>query len=297
MYNAGLEAFLAVTRVLSVSRAAEQLHLAQSTVSKRLKDLEVELGTALVERGQGSKSIRLTPAGEEFLDIAQRWSLLWTQAQGLKSDQHKLSLTIGSLDSINYALFPKLYHLLCQHQPKLRLSVTTSHSSDLYDLIERRQVDVAFTLIERSQPTILVEQCYSEPMVVLRPASAQQLSPSVLHPHDLDSNNELFLSAGPSYKIWHDQWWTPLNSKCIRLDNAQLIFSFLYSDQQWAIVPLSVAKMAKSKGNFNIFTLAEPPPERIIYKITHKYPKSSTISSLEILDHYLTLCLPIKFHV
>jgi DNA-binding transcriptional LysR family regulator len=292
MYNAGLEAFLAVARMLNISRAAEQLNLAQSTVSKRLKDLEFELGTTLIERGQGAKSIRLTPAGEEFLDIAQRWSVLWNQAQALKSENPRLSLTLGSLDSLNYALFPPLYRALCQHRPKIRLSVATSHSPDLYDLLERRQVDVAFTLIERSYPTILVEKLFSEPMVVLRPWTSDSSDSQVLHPSELDSNYELFLASGASYKIWHDQWWDPLNSNCIKLDCAQLIFSFLYSDKQWAIVPLSVAQMAKSRGNFSISTLAEAPPERTCYKITHKYPKASTTASLEILNHYLKTCLP-----
>ncbi|WP_371377150.1 LysR family transcriptional regulator [Sporomusa aerivorans] len=292
MCNAGLEVFLAVARILSISRAAEQLNLAQSTVSKRLKELEAELGTALIERGQGSKSIHLTPAGEEFLDIAQRWSVLWNQAQALKSANRRLSLTIGTLDSINYALFPPLYHSLCQHSPKIRLNIVTSHSPDLYDLLERRQVDVAFTLIERPYPAIAVEKVFSEPMVVLRPFARDNEGSRVIHPGELDSNYELFLASGPSYKIWHDQWWDPLNSSCIRLDCAQLIFSFFYSDKQWAIVPLSVAKMAQRKGNFNIATLANSPPERIYYKITHKYPKAITIASLEILDHYLKLCLP-----
>ena len=289
MYNAGIETFLAVARSLNVSRAAEQLHLAQSTVSKRLKDLELELGTALIERGKGAKSIRLTQAGEEFLDIAQRWNALWKQAQGLKSDSSKLSLTIGSLSSINYALFPSLYHALCQHQPRLKIKVITSHSPDLYDLIETRQVDVAFSLIERSQPTVVVEKCYSEPMVVLRPFSPQHPAPGTIHPYELDPDNELFLSAGASYAIWHDKWWNPLNNNPICLDNAQLLFSFIYSDQQWSIVPLSVAKMAQSKGSFTISTLSDPPPERIIYKLTHKYPKASSIASLEILDHYMKL--------
>ncbi|QDR81545.1 LysR family transcriptional regulator [Sporomusa termitida] len=295
MYNAGLEAFLAVARMLNISRAAEQLNLAQSTVSKRLKDLESELGTALIERGQGSKSIRLTPAGEEFLDIAQRWSVLWNQAQALKSENPRLLLTLGTLDSLNYALFPPLYHALCQHRPKIRLSVTTSHSPDLYDLLERRQVDVGFTLLERSYPTILVDKLFSEPMVVLRPCTDGGAASRVLHPSELDSNYELFLASGPSYKIWHDQWWDPLNSNCIRLDCVQLIFSFLYSDKQWAIVPLSVARMAKSRGEFSISYLSESPPERICYKITHKYPKASTLASLAILDHYLKICLPVNF--
>lgn len=292
MYHAGLEAFLAVARVLSVSLAAKQLNLAQSTVSKRLKDLETELGTTLIERGQGSKAIRLTPAGEAFLDIAERWKVLWNQAQRLKMENPRLALSIGTLDSINYALFPPLYRLLCRHRPKLRLKVITSHSPDLYDLVERRQVDVAFTLLERSYPTIRVGKCYSEPMVVLRPGTAQQAAPGIVHPHELNSDNELFLVSSPSYKIWHDQWWNPLNSNCIQLDSAQLIFSFLHSEEQWAIVPLSVAKRAESRGSFRIFTLSAAPPERVYYKITHKYPRASTVAGLEILDHYLAMCLP-----
>ncbi|MDR3564755.1 MAG: LysR family transcriptional regulator [Negativicutes bacterium] len=294
MYNAGLEAFLAVAITLNVSRAAEQLNLAQSTVSKRLKDLERELGTSLVERGQGSKSLRLTPAGEEFLDIALRWNSLWNQAQALKCDSRSLSLAIGTLDSLSYALFPPLYRSLSQHQPKIHLTVITSHSPDIYDLVERRQVDVAFTLLERMHPTILVEKCYSEPMVVLRSSSFPPPEAGAIHPRELDSDHELYLSAGLSYKIWHDQWWDPLSTNSIRLDSAQLVFSFLANEQQWAIVPLSVAKMAQSRGNFSMFPLLEPPPERICYKITHKHPKASAVASLEVLNHYLSTCLPGK---
>jgi len=294
MYNAGLEAFLAVARTLNVSRAAMQLNLAQSTVSKRLKDLEREIGTSLIERGQGSKSIRLTPGGEEFLDIALRWNSLWNQAQGIKSENRRLSLTIGTLDSLNYALFPPLYRSLSQHQPKIRLSVITSHSPEIYDLVDRRQADVGFSLIERSHPTISVEKCYSEPMVVLRPSSPSRPESGLVHLHELDSRHELYVSSGLSYQVWHDQWRDPLLTDCIRLDSAQLVFSFLCDEQQWAIVPSSVARMAKSRGNFSMYLLSEPPPERICYKITHKYPKASTVASLELLDHYLQTCLPKK---
>ncbi len=292
MFNPGLEAFLAISRVLNISRAAEHLNWSQSTVSKRLKDLEDELGTTLIERGQGVKSLRLTPAGEEFLDIAQRCNTLWGQAQALKTENLKLSLSLGTLDSLNYALFPPLYRALSQHQPALRLSLTTSHSPDLYDLLEQQIIDVGFTLMERSCPTVLVEKCYCEPMVVLRLSSPNRPPSGLLHPSQLNPKYELFLASGPSYKVWHDQWWNPLNSTCILLDSAQLIFSFMHSEDQWAIVPLSVAKMAKSKGNFSIYTLGELAPERTVFKITHKYPKASTIKSLSLLDHYLKLLLP-----
>lgn len=294
MYTIGLEAFLAVARTLNVSKAAEQLNLAQSTVSKRLKVLENEIGISLFERGQGSKSIHLTPAGEEFIDIAQRWNSLRSEVQSIKHEQHKLSLSIGTLDSLNYALFPPLFRLLSKHQPKIGLTVVTSHSPDLYELVEFRQVDVAFTLLERVHPSITVEQFYREPMVLLRTSSPARLETELVHPQELDPQNELYLSSGLSYQIWHDQWWDPLTTRHIRLDTAQLIFSFLCDEHQWAIVPLSVAKMAKSRGNFSMFNLSEPPPNRITYKIVHKYPKASKSESLQILDHYLSLCITQK---
>lgn len=292
MYISDLEVFLAVARTLNVSRAAKQLNLAQSTVSKKLQVLEREVDTSLIERGQGAKSIRLTPAGEEFVDIAQRMSALWSKSYGLKSACQNCSLSIGSLDSLNCALFPPLYQLLSRHQPRINLSVTTSHSPDLYNLVDCRQVDVAFTLLERTHPNIFVEKCYSEPMVVLRTSSPTRTESAATHPHELESHHEIYQVSSLSYQIWHDLWWNPLCPTRIRIDTTQLIFSFLCDEQQWAIVPLSVAKMAKSRGNFSIFPLIDAPPERVVYKITHKHPKPEALEGLKILDHYLKTCLP-----
>jgi len=294
MYRAGVEAFLAIARTLNVSKAAEQLNLAQSTVSKRLKVLEAEVGTTLFDRGQGSKSLRLTPAGEKFVDIAARLTSLWNEAQRLKGQNRHLSLAMGTLDSLNYALFPPLYRALSRHEPKISLKVITSHSPHMYDLVERREVDVGFTLLERNHPLIHVEKFYSEPMVVLRLASSAPSPSGPVHPRDLDPEYELFQIAGLGYQLWHDQWWDPLRTNYIHLDTAQLVLSFLCDERQWAIVPLSVAKMAQTRGNFSVSPLADGPPDRVVYKITHKHPRPDAAQGLKILDHYLRLCLPEK---
>ena len=291
MINAGLEAFLAVANTLNITRAAEQLNLAQSTVSKRLKDLEDEIGTPLVQRVQGSKSLLLTPEGEEFHSIAVRCNTLWNEALTLKSAAHKLSLSIGSLESLNHAVFPPLYRLLSLRRPRIRLSVTTTHSAELYDLVDRQTIDVGFGLLERSHVTVRVEPYYKDPMVVLRLGSVKQSSAQPIHPHDLNPEHELRLFSDPSFKIWHDYWWNPQSTNWIYLDNTHLVFHFLCSEEQWAIIPLSVAKLAESRGNYSIFPLAESPPERIIYRLTPKYPKASTIESLEILDYYSGICV------
>jgi DNA-binding transcriptional LysR family regulator len=127
-------------------------------------------------------------------------------------------------------------------------------------------------------------------MVGLRMGTSGGPGPAV-HPHDLDPNDELFFFSGPNYQVWHDQWWDPYSPGMIRLDTSQLIFSFFSDERQWAIVPLSVARKAEKTGHYRVFYLAEPPPDRICYKITHRYPRASTSASITVLDHYLKALL------
>lgn len=292
MYNLGVEAFLAVVRTQKVSRAAVQLNLAQSTVSKRLKVLEQELGTALFERGKGFKAIRLTSAGEAFIELAERWDSLRRDTLLMQTEGPRLSLSIGTIDSIINSIFPALYRTLQQHQPKIRLQVITSHSVEAYEEIERRQVDVAFSLLERVHSNVVVEKCYTEPMVVLRVAEAPQVTEDAfIHPQELDSNDELYVRWGSGYQIWHDQWWDPSCPGRSNLDTAQLSLMLLKEVEQWTIVPLSVALAAQERGTYHILRLSEGPPDRIVYKLTHKYPKSSTAQSLKIFNQSLRALL------
>ena len=284
-----IDTFLTVSRTRNVGQAAEQLNLSQSAVSKRLKLLEQEIGVTLFERVKGNKTFCLTSEGEGFIDVAERWLAIWRETQSFQYRGVRLSLAIGTLDSLNYALLPRLYQALSRHQPRLNLKVMTSHSKDLYDAVDRREVDVAFTLLRREHPNIVVEQCFNEPMVGLRlvePGAASHLLAEV-HPHELDPNDELFVYWGPAYQMWHDQWWDPVCPGRILLDTAQLIFSFFYHPRQWAIVPLSVAHKARQSGFYNIFRFTEGQPDRVCYKITHKYSQPGAVESLKIMDFYL----------
>src|SRR5882724_3313613 len=65
-----LRYFVAVAEMENVSRAATQtLHVAQPSLSRQIRDLEDEVGVALLERT--AKSVRLTHAGRAFLDEAR----------------------------------------------------------------------------------------------------------------------------------------------------------------------------------------------------------------------------------
>jgi DNA-binding transcriptional LysR family regulator len=281
-----IEAFLAVVRTQSLSKAANELHSAQSTISHRLKTLEQSLGTTLITRSKGTKNLRLTMIGEEFVEIAERWESLWRDTQKLQVHGPQLILSIGAVGSLNDCVLPLLYHQLSRHVPKMKLEVLTLHSVEMYNEVDKRAVDVAFVLRERDLPNVKVEQCFVHPMVVLK-LNNQIHGTAILHPHDLDASFELSVGWGPLYQAWHDKWWDPLCPLRIRLNSYHQIFTFLRDQQQWAIVPLWVAQEFKKRGDFSIYEISPPPPDAICYKLTHKYPKAGTRHSLEILDHYL----------
>ena len=61
--------FLTVARTGNITRAAEQLHITQPTLSRQMQELEEELDTELLERGK--RKTTLTPAGELLKERAE----------------------------------------------------------------------------------------------------------------------------------------------------------------------------------------------------------------------------------
>src|SRR5712691_4268356 len=94
-----LRYFIAVAEEGSLTNAAERrLHTAQPSLSRQIRDLELEVGTPLMKRG--ARGIELTPAGRVFLDHA-RLALLQVEAAGdaarRAADPEKPSFVLGVL--------------------------------------------------------------------------------------------------------------------------------------------------------------------------------------------------------
>ena len=283
-----IQAFLAIVHTKNMCRAAESLHLSQSSITHRLKNLESSMGVTLIDRGRGLKNIYLTPAGENFLPLAERWDALWKETEILKQQGDKLSLSIGTLASLDLYVFPSLFIQLSNHTPKIRLEIHTHHTNELYSLVEKREIDVAFVLREIFSPNIKKEPWGTAPMVVLKRGNPADAGKTVIENTKLDTNNELYIHwSGNTFESWHEQWWNPGCPSHIKLKGVNLIFTLLNYPEQWMIVPLWVANYALTLGHFTYHTLTNPPPEQVVYKITHKVPKPSTKRSLAVFNEYL----------
>ena len=285
-----IDTFLTVVRYQNLSKAAKALNLAQTTVCKRLKSLEDEIGHTLIERSKGIKQLRLTPAGEEFLVLAERLNSIMGEVNVLQNLGPKLSLTVGAVDSLNTFVLPQTYRDINTNHPSLKLAIQTLHSVDLYSEIESKRIDVGFALRERVHPNVNVTTCFESPMIVLCKGEIAGCKDNSVHPASLDPDFELFMPwGGQQYQIWHDRWWDPLSPSRIKLDSATLLLNLLRNPSQWAIVPLWLAREAQKRGQYSSYQLADSPPKYTCYKLSHKHPTLSTLQGRAIFDHCFQL--------
>ncbi|MBP2079200.1 LysR family transcriptional regulator [Oceanobacillus polygoni] len=280
--------FLTIVRKQSISAAAESMHVAQTTISQRLNVAEQEFGFKLIERGRGIKKITLTPAGEEFLRLAEQWENIYNDLKILKEKGPKLTLSIGSIDSFNTFYLPSVYKEINKTSSSVLLRSHTLHSNEIYSGIDNKTLDIGFTLIQRSHSNVNVEKCYESDLVVLRSGN---VSDSKVDPLALDPLYELFMPWGEEYKIWHEFWWDPLSVQKIKLDDIHLLFDFLQNPTYWAIVPEWIAKKANKSRGFSIQYFTDPPPKYTCYRLTHKNPSLSKSSAIEFFDNQLKKCI------
>lgn len=285
----GIEAFLTIVKTRTLTKAADELHLSQSTISYRLKMLEQEMGKELLVRKKGLQEILLTPFGEEFISIAERWKSLQQETEILKKRGNRKSIIIGAADSFNNYILPPLYQKMCQHKPTVNMKILSQHTDESYESIVRRDVDIAFVKKEKIIPNILVEPFYEDKMVVVRLATNCRVPNELIPPEKLDSNYEIFMNWGPSYQIWHEKWWRTTPTSRLIVDTASLIFSLMYDENQWAIVPKSVADHFVTHKRFVIQRLESPAPSRICYKIKHKHTNNMKLECLKILENYASI--------
>ena len=97
-----IHTFLTIASSPSLSKAAESLFVSQPALSHRLSALEEELGTELIIRKKGSRTLELTEAGQRFVPIARKWEQLWIETGKIKFEQPSTQLRVVNVDSMNF---------------------------------------------------------------------------------------------------------------------------------------------------------------------------------------------------
>lgn len=183
-----LRYFIAVAEEGSVSQAAERrLHTAQPSLSRQLRDLELEIGAQLMVRGP--RGIELTAAGRVFLDHA-RVALLQVEAAAeaarRMAQPAKSTFVVGFLTGIEMEWMPPLMAVLGDALPMTEVTIVSQQSPDLAAGLMRGKIDVAFLRPEKSAPGLAYRLLQQEPLFVLVPADHRLAEKAAVRPEDIE---------------------------------------------------------------------------------------------------------------
>lgn len=282
-----IDAFLNVVKYGSITKAAEILYVSQPALSRRIRSLENELQYKLFIRQKGVRSVELTPQGEAFVLIAEKWKELWIETKDISPIPKNTVFHVAAIDSINTYILPKVYKTFIEENNHIRLFMHNLHSQDIYTNIENKIVNLGFISDDMYNKDVKTIPIFSEKMCFI--SNKENNYAKVVHPANLDCNLEIKLPWNPEYDKWHNYWFGTTSKFLIIVDKMSILNDFLQIKNSWAIVPLSIANwLVKNNNDLQISEIKEPPPERIYYYIQHINYKSEYVNKfLNILQKHL----------
>lgn len=174
-----LRAFLAVAEELHFGRAAARLHVAQSPLSRQIRQLEARLGTPLFTRT--SRRVELTDAGAELVEPARRalGAVSAAVVTAQRAGRGEIGrLRVGFVDSAAYRLLPPLLRRFRAARPDVALhltELTTIHQLEVLG----RDIDVGIVRDPDPVPGIAFTRLVRENMTVAVPRTHRLAGDSV----------------------------------------------------------------------------------------------------------------------
>jgi DNA-binding transcriptional LysR family regulator len=255
-----LRYFLEVAHDLNMTRAAQRLHMSQPPLSRQIQQLEEELGTKLFERV--GKHLNLTAHGKFFVNKAKQILVSVGDAEEamkrIGNSDHAW-LNIGFVPSTIYGFLPELLRRYRATHPKIDVSLNEYMTLHQVPALKSGSIDVGFGRLLFSDPDIIQEILWEEPLMAVLPSGHALLKrktidlkslaqePLILYPvrprpNYADQVTEHFFKAGLQPNIIQE------------VQELQTALGLVASGAGITIVPHSVKKMRTGDVFYRPFT-------------------------------------------
>jgi DNA-binding transcriptional LysR family regulator len=171
MTDTQINCFLLLAEQMNFTRAAEELGIAQSTLSAHISALEEDLDLRLFIRTK--RKVFLSPEGEimrETFKIIQQQLIKGLEEAHNLHDQHSAVLRIGFMQGLDFSIvLNKIFEDFRNIYPNAKLEVYRMNNNDLIDGLGAFTLDVVFTLerILNLRPHLIGTIVYETPLSIV----------------------------------------------------------------------------------------------------------------------------------
>ncbi|MEU5779396.1 LysR family transcriptional regulator [Streptomyces venezuelae] len=177
-----LHYFVAVAETRHFTRAAEEVHVSQPSLSQQIRALEKELGAELFSRARGN--ITLTDAGEALLPLARR---ILADADTARIEVQELAqlrrgrIRLGATPSVCTGLLPDVLRAFHDRHPGIQLLIEEGGSHDLVRELARGALDLALVVLPLPSPSpaLTTLELLREDLVVVSAPGSRSLGNTV----------------------------------------------------------------------------------------------------------------------
>jgi LysR family hca operon transcriptional activator len=182
-----LRYFIAVAEEGSFISAAERrLHTAQPSLSRQIRDLELEVGVKLLERK--ARGVALTAAGQVFLDNARLvlMQLDATIKAARRAEQPKKpAFVVGFLAGQEVIWLSETLRILQEEAPTAEITISSLSSPELANALMQNRMDVAVLRRELQTSGLAFRLLVKEPFVVVLPRNHRLAKHKTIRPEQL----------------------------------------------------------------------------------------------------------------
>jgi DNA-binding transcriptional LysR family regulator len=289
-----LRTFEAVARLRSFSRAAEEMHVTQPTVSKQIRLLNEQVGLPLLE--QLGKKVFLTEAGRELYATCADWLDTWgrfeqtiANLQGLKQGK----LKVAAVTTTKYFM-PRILGPFCAEYPGIDIALEVVNRDRLLARLARNEDDLYVMGVPPEGMDTESEPFMDNPLVVLAPAAHPLAGRKRIPFTELAQETFLVRERGSGTRMTIERLFqgrdTPLNVK-MELGSNEAIKQAVAGGLGLAILSRSTLSLDPIQQELAILDVEGFPILRAWYVVRPKGKQLSVVAAtfLEFLRGHIQL--------
>lgn len=170
MADRRLQVFHTVARLLSFTKAAEELHMTQPAVTFQIRQLEEHFNTRLFDRTHNR--ISLTEAGIKVYDYSDRiFALNAEMENAVREITGEISgvLILGASTTIAEYMLPSLLGDFKKKYPDVGIRLKVSNTDGIVSMVENNTIDLGVVEAPVSNKNLVVENCRMDQLVLVVP--------------------------------------------------------------------------------------------------------------------------------
>ena len=252
---------LSVVDAGSFKAAAERLNVTQSTISARIRTLEVALGRRLLERSKAG--VVLTAAGAQFRRHAEAIVRIWNQAQlevGLAETAEGHVVIGGQLSLWDGLLLPWVSWMR-KAQASLAITAKVGGSTELIDQLVDGNLDAAVVYRAVQRPGVVLEHLLDEELVLVSSAGRELRRPD---------DDYVFVNWGPEFASDHAEAFPELKHTGLHLDLGVLGIGYLLETRASGYFPMRLVAPFFADGRLGVSQRAR----KFVYPVYLAYPEA-----------------------